>query len=113
MKGLLSLTIAASAAVGALASLQIDVTLPVECDRKTQKGDVIDVHYSGTLASDGSKFDASYDRGTPLSFPLGGGRVIKGCVKTPEPLSSLPLVTTATHSWDEMPLGRRVILNGS
>jgi FK506-binding protein 2 len=58
---LLSLSLLASAAVGALAAdeLKIDVTLPVECDRKTQKGDTISVHYKGTLQSTGAKFDAS------------------------------------------------------
>ncbi|KAL1856936.1 hypothetical protein VTK73DRAFT_8199 [Phialemonium thermophilum] len=77
---LFSLPLLLSAAVGALAAdeLQIDVTLPVECDRKTQKGDKIHVHYRGTLQADGSKFDASYDRGTPFGFKLGGGQVIKG-----------------------------------
>ncbi|GAP91586.1 putative FK506-binding protein 2 [Rosellinia necatrix] len=76
---LYSLTLMASAAVGVLASdLKIDVTLPVECDRKTQNGDSIEVHYRGTLAANGNKFDASYDRGTPFGFKLGAGRVIKG-----------------------------------
>ncbi|KAI1131880.1 hypothetical protein F5Y10DRAFT_36754 [Nemania abortiva] len=76
---LCSLTLLASAAIGAVASdLKIDVTLPVECDRKTQKGDAIEVHYRGTLAANGNKFDASYDRGTPFGFQLGAGRVIKG-----------------------------------
>ncbi|KAI1737788.1 hypothetical protein F4680DRAFT_206324 [Xylaria scruposa] len=76
---LCSLTLLASAAVGALASdLKIDVTLPVECDRKSKKGDSIEVHYRGTLAANGNKFDASYDRGTPFGFQLGGGRVIQG-----------------------------------
>ncbi|KAI0517079.1 hypothetical protein F5B22DRAFT_125552 [Xylaria bambusicola] len=76
---LCSLSLLASAAVGALASdLKIDVTLPVECERQTKKGDTIEVHYRGTLASNGNKFDASYDRGTPFVFPLGAGRVIKG-----------------------------------
>ncbi|KAI1341169.1 hypothetical protein F5Y15DRAFT_26348 [Xylariaceae sp. FL0016] len=78
---LLSVSLLASAAIGALASdsgLKIDVTLPVECDRKTQKGDAIEVHYRGTLASNGNKFDASYDRGSPFGFQIGAGRVIKG-----------------------------------
>jgi len=76
---LLSFSLLAAAAVGVLAEeLKIDVTLPVECERKTQAGDKIHVHYKGTLQSDGSKFDASYDRGTPFSFKLGGGQVIKG-----------------------------------
>jgi peptidylprolyl isomerase len=39
-------------------------------------GKVVEVHYRGTLL-DGREFDASYGRG-PFSFPLGGGRVIKG-----------------------------------
>ncbi|CAI4214506.1 unnamed protein product [Parascedosporium putredinis] len=73
----------ASSAVGVLASdsaegVKIDVTKKVECERKTQKGDKIQVHYRGTLASNGEKFDASYDRGSPFAFSLGGGQVIKG-----------------------------------
>jgi hypothetical protein len=36
------------------------------------------VHYRGTLESDGSEFDASYNRGQPLSFTVGQGQVIKG-----------------------------------
>ena len=34
--------------------------------------------FSGTLASNGSKFDASRDRGRPFSFTIGVGQVIKG-----------------------------------
>jgi len=35
------------------------------------------VHYKGTLTN-GTKFDASHDRGDPLSFKVGTGQVIKG-----------------------------------
>ena len=49
----------AAIGVGGAEELKIDVTLPVECDRPTKKGDRIDVHYRGTLQPDGSKFDAS------------------------------------------------------
>jgi len=34
--------------------------------------------FSGTLASDGTKFDSSVDRGQPFKFTIGQGQVIKG-----------------------------------
>lgn len=44
---------------------------------KPKAGQKIKAHYAGYLLS-GAKFDASYDRGSPLSFDVGMGRVIKG-----------------------------------
>ena len=73
------IVVAATAFVLAeLDETKIDVLRAVECTRKTTRGDTIDVHYRGTLASDGSEFDASYNRGQPLSFKVGAGMVIKG-----------------------------------
>ena len=46
-----------------------------------QKGQTCVMHYTGWLwenGAKGKKFDSSVDRGTPFSFPLGQGRVIKG-----------------------------------
>ncbi|PQE04280.1 FK506-binding 2 protein [Rutstroemia sp. NJR-2017a BVV2] len=63
------------------AEVKVEVTKAVECDRKTKKGDTISVHYRGNLEEDGKvgkEFDASYNRGQPLSFEVGKGRVIKG-----------------------------------
>lgn len=47
-------------------------------------GKSVHVHYTGWLYDEsakdfkGTKFDSSHDRGQPLSFPLGAGRVIPG-----------------------------------
>ncbi|WEW59645.1 Peptidyl-prolyl cis-trans isomerase fpr2 [Emydomyces testavorans] len=69
-----SLAVASDAPDG----LKIEKTHTVECKRRTTKGDTVKVHYRGTLAESGKQFDASYDRGEPLSFAVGAGMVIKG-----------------------------------
>ena len=42
-----------------------------------RNGDTVKVHYTGHL-DDGSLFDSSKDRGGPVSFTLGDGKVIPG-----------------------------------
>ena len=41
-------------------------------------GSTVDVHYVGVAFSSGEEFDASWNRGAPLSFRLGAGQVISG-----------------------------------
>ena len=41
-------------------------------------GSTVSVHYVGVAHSTGEEFDASWNRGDPLRFPLGRGQVIAG-----------------------------------
>ena len=45
---------------------------------RAEAGRTAIVHYVGVAFSTGEEFDASYDRGEPFAFPVGGGRVIAG-----------------------------------
>lgn len=71
-----ALTLTVHAAFGA--QVETEYTVTKSCTRKSKARDTIQVHYRGTLASDGTEFDASYNRGDPLSFTVGQGMVIKG-----------------------------------
>jgi peptidylprolyl isomerase len=45
---------------------------------EVRAGANVDVHYVGVAWSTGAQFDASWDRGSTFSFPLGAGQVIAG-----------------------------------
>ena len=53
-------------------------TFASAADKEVIKGDRVEIHYVGTLESDGSQFDSSRDRGQPLGFTVGQGQMIKG-----------------------------------
>lgn len=46
--------------------------------QEVTSGDLVSVHYVGVAHSTGEEFDASYNRGAPLSFRVGVGQVIAG-----------------------------------
>ncbi|EPQ26714.1 uncharacterized protein PFL1_05693 [Pseudozyma flocculosa PF-1] len=50
---------------------------PTDCPIKSQNGDRLSMHYTGTLW-DKTKFDSSLDRNQPFEFTLGTGQVIRG-----------------------------------
>lgn len=75
------------------------------------------MHYRGTLQSDGSQFDSSYDRDTPFAFHLGKGQVIKGwdeglmdmCVGEKRKLIVPPELGYGKHPVGPIPAGSTLI----
>ena len=60
---------------------------PDECDRQVQSGDMVKMHYTGTIDASsaagevGKKFDSSRDRDAPFDFQIGQGSLpILACV---------------------------------
>lgn len=78
LTALLALPLALLPSLAVAEGLKIQVTKAAQCTRKTKNGDTLSMNYKGTLLSDGSKFDSSYDRGDPFTFTIGMGQVIKG-----------------------------------
>ncbi|CDU25445.1 probable FPR1-peptidyl-prolyl cis-trans isomerase, FK506-binding protein [Sporisorium scitamineum] len=58
--------------------VQIQKISPGDGKTFPKAGDTVTMHYTGTLAKDGSVFDSSVKRGTPFSTQIGVGRVIQG-----------------------------------
>ena len=65
-----------SAAITTLSGLTYIIT-QLGAGTPLKAGDTVSVHYTGLLTN-GQKFDSSLDRGEPITFQLGAGRVIKG-----------------------------------
>jgi peptidylprolyl isomerase len=60
----------------AAAAIYFVMQIPAQ-QRTVQPGDVLSVHYTGTL-EDGTVFDSSRTRGVPFTFTIGEGQVIAG-----------------------------------
>ncbi|HEY8788607.1 MAG TPA: FKBP-type peptidyl-prolyl cis-trans isomerase [Actinopolymorphaceae bacterium] len=54
------------------------VDLTIGDGAEAVNGSTVNVHYVGVSHGTGRQFDASWDRGQPLSFRLGAGMVIAG-----------------------------------
>jgi len=57
--------------------LRYNITQKNTEGKSAKRGETVQVHYTGMLV-DGTTFDSSVDRGQPISFPIGTGRVIPG-----------------------------------
>mmetsp|Transcript_24227 Transcript_24227/g.38812 ORF Transcript_24227/g.38812 Transcript_24227/m.38812 type:complete len:165 (-) Transcript_24227:114-608(-) len=63
---------------GAKKGVEVVTNKPGDGKTFPQKGDKCVMHYTGTLASNGKKFDSSLGKGKPFSFRIGVGQVIRG-----------------------------------
>jgi len=83
---------------------------PEDCTAKSEIGDTLKIHYTGTL-TDGTEFDSSIPRKEPFSFKLGAGQVIKGwdqglvgmCVGEKRKLTIPPSLGYGSHPMGKIP----------
>ena len=77
LAGVATLAVACSGSTTTTASGLQYRDIVVGTGEAASQGATAVVHYTGWLM-DGTKFDSSLDRGQPLDFVIGQGRVIKG-----------------------------------
>merc|ERR1719330_1681483 len=59
-------------------AVRIEVLKPGDGVTYPKKGQTLAMHYTGTLADSGKKFDSSFDRPEPFKFKIGVGHVVRG-----------------------------------
>ena len=58
--------------------VDIEVIQPGDGQTYPSKGDLLTMHYTGKLSSDGTQFDSSVTKNRPFQFVIGIGQVIRG-----------------------------------
>merc|ERR1712000_199094 len=58
--------------------VEVETLQPGDGKNYPKQGDYLTMHYTGTLKSDGTKFDSSVDKQRPFKFNIGVQQVIKG-----------------------------------
>ena len=70
--------IESSEPVDSALQVHLQTIKPGDDSIRPTEGDVLTVHYTGTLRDDGSEFDSSRAKKQPFTFTLGKGEVIRG-----------------------------------
>jgi len=74
----LSVTLLGCEAAPALAPFEVETISPGDGETYPNKGDHVTVHYAGALADGGQGFLSTREKGEPLRFQIGIGKVIRG-----------------------------------
>ncbi|EKX45982.1 FKBP-type peptidyl-prolyl cis-trans isomerase [Guillardia theta CCMP2712] len=58
--------------------VEVQTITPGDGKNFPKKGQRLEMHYTGKLASNGEEFDSSFKRNKPFQFVIGVGQVIRG-----------------------------------